>query len=81
MSFRRVECGWASSSCSSDIAATAVAIGAEPSAISRKLLRVCFPARRFPDPPRDYPAAEEGVFLRSKPQLAHPSSAIVERDA
>jgi len=71
----------ASSSCSSDIAATAVAIGAEPSAISRKLLRMCFLARRFPDPPRDYPAAEEGVFLRSEPQLAHPSSAIVERGA
>ena len=31
--------------------------------------------------PRDYPAAEEGIFLRSEPQLAHPSSAIVERGA
>ena len=54
---------------------------AEPSAVSRKLLRVCLLARRFPDTPRDYPAAEEGIFLPPEPQLAHPSSAIVERGA
>jgi hypothetical protein len=54
MSFRRVERCWASSSCSSDIAATAVAIGAVPSAVSRKLLRVCFLARRLDE--RDHAA-------------------------